>query len=183
MAALLLCSGCIGPQYSDQEIVVNGRQPPRILGPRDPAIAANLTTNFWASQPFLGSAAEVGTTLFKSAGIQGWKDYHMDAVATGVALRHEFTSGPYLTLDMRLQSLTVNHVAVRFHGTNYMRVVTFLGKVSVGPLVYEETNPVVAAHGKLVWNRDGWFEIHPQETGDVGLVVPALNGQNLSTVW
>jgi hypothetical protein len=183
MAALVLCSGCIGPQYSDQEVVVNGKQPPVIRGPRDPAIAANLTTNFWASQPFLGSAAEVGTTLFKSAGIQGWKDYHMNALATGVALRHEFTSGPYLTLDMRLQSLTVNRVSVPLHGTNYMRIVTFLGNVSVGPLVCQETNPVVAARGKLVWNRDGWFEIHPQETGDVGLIFPAPDKHNLSSVW
>ena len=172
-AVSLICSGCIGPQYSDQEIVVNGKQPPLIRGPRDPAIPANLTTNLWVKQPFAGSAAEVGTTLFKSAGIQGWKDYHMNARATGIALQHKFTSGPYMNLDLRLQSLTVNRYTVPLHGTKYMRVVIFLGNVSVGPLVYEETNPVVIARGKLVWNRDGWFEIHPQQTGDVGLAPPA----------
>jgi hypothetical protein len=172
VVAALICSGCIGPQYSDQEVVIDGKQPPPIHGPRDPAIAANLTTNLWPKQPFAGSAAEVGTTLIKSAGIQGWKDYHMNARATGIALQHKFTSGPYMNIDMRLLSLTVDRTRVPLQGTKYMRVVIFLGDISVGPLVYEETNPVVVAQGKLVWNRDGWFEIHPQETGDVGLAPP-----------
>ena len=170
LAVLFLCSGCIGPQYTKHDIVVSGKPAPEIHSPHDPALQANLTTNFWASQPFLGRAAEVGTTLFKSAGIQGWKDYHMNAQATGVALRHEFTSGPYLTVDMRLQSLTVNRVAVPVRGLRYMRVVIFLPKASVAAAVYERTNPVVVAQGKLVWNFDGWFEIHPQKDGDV---VPA----------
>jgi hypothetical protein len=173
IAALSLWSGCIGPQYTNHDIMVSGKDAPEIHGPRDPAIPANLTTNLWPKQPFAGSAAEVGTTLFKSAGIQGWKDYHMNARAIGVALQHKFTSGPYMNIDLRLQSLTVDHTRVAIHGTKYMRVVIFLEKVSVGPLVYEETNPVVIAQGKLVWNRDGWFEIHPQETGDVGLAPPA----------
>jgi hypothetical protein len=42
---------------------------------------------------------------------------------------------------------------------------------------------VVAARGKLVWNRDGWFEIHPQETGDVGLIFAPPDKHNLSSVW
>lgn len=162
-------------------MIVNGKPAPKIHGPRDPALPANLTTNFWASQPFLGSAAEVGTTLFKSAGIQGWKDYHMNARATGIVLRHEFTSGPYLTMDMSLQSLTVKHVAVPVQGLKYMRVVIFLANVSVAAAVYERTNPVVVARGKLVWNFDGWFEIHPQKTGDVELapVVPTSTADQI----
>ena len=87
VAVLLLWSGgCIGPQYTKHDIVVSGKEAPAIHGPRDPALQANLSTNPWPSQPFAGRAAEVGTTLFKSAGIQGWKDFHMNALATGVVI-------------------------------------------------------------------------------------------------
>ena len=176
----LFCGGCIGPQYKDKQIIVTGKPAPVIRGPRDPALQANLSTNLWARQPFPGHAAEVGTTLFKSAGIQGWKDYHMNARATGVALQHEFTSGPYLTVDMRLQSLTVNRVPVPLRGPRYMRVVIFLAKVSVNHSVSEETNPVIVARGRLVWNFDGWFEIHPEKTGDVVLAPPV---KPVSSEW
>jgi hypothetical protein len=171
--SILACAGCIGPRYSEHEIVLSGKPPPKIHGPRDPVLQANLSTNLWARQPFPGSAAEVGTVAIKSAGIQGWKDYRMNACATGVALQYKFTSGPNLTIDLRLQSLTVKHVPVPLRGPRYMRVVIFLANVSVAAAVYERTNPVVVAQGKLTWNRDGWFEIHPQKTGDVQLA-PAV---------
>ncbi len=177
LAILLLSNGCIGPRYTNHDIVVSGKVAPEIHGPRDPALQANLSTNLWPRQPFPGRAAEVGTTLFKSAGIQGWKDYHMNARATGVALQHEFSSGPYLTIDLRLQSLAVKHVPVPLHGPRYMRVVIFLVKASVDPAVHDETNPVVIAQGKLVWNFDGWFEIHPQKTGDV-VLAPVIRPGN-----
>jgi hypothetical protein len=170
---LLICVGCTGPRYYDHNIIVTGKPAPKIRGPRDPMLQANLSTNFWAPQPFLGSAAEVGTVTIKSAGIQGWKDYHMNAQATGVALQHKFTSGPNLTIDLGLQSLTVKHIPVPLRQPSYMRVVIFLATTSVAAAVYERTNPVVVAQGKLVWNSDGWFEIHPQKTGDVQ-VAPIL---------
>jgi hypothetical protein len=179
LAVLLLCSGCIGPQYSKHDIVVSGKPAPKIRGPRDPALQANLSTNLWPRQPFLGRAAEVGTTLFKSAGIQGWKNYHMDAHATGIALQHEFSSGPYLTIDLGLRSLTVNRVPVPLRGPRYMRVVIFLAKASAPASDYEQTNSVVVAQGRLVWNFDGWFEIHPQKTGDV-VLAPVPNQQAYS---
>ena len=172
VASSLFYTGCIGPQYTKHDLIVSGKAAPKIRGPRDPALQANLTTNLWAPQPFAGSAAEVGTTLFKSAGIQGWKDYHMSAQATGIVLQHKYTSGPYVNMDMRLRSLMVNGVPILLQGPKYIRVVAFLGNVSIGSAVVEETNHLVGAHGKLVWNSDGWFEIHPRKTGDVGWVFP-----------
>jgi hypothetical protein len=169
LAVLLLCSGCIGPHYSEHEIVLCGKAAPRIGGPCDPALQANLSTHPWPRQPFLGRAAEVGTTLFKDARIQGWEDYRMSARATGTALLHQLSSGPYLTVDLRLQSLTVQGVPVPLPGPRYMRVVVFLAKASVAADVLKRPNSVVRAQGKLVWNFDGWFEIHPQKTGDVVL--------------
>lgn len=169
LGILLLFSGCIGPRYSKHDMIVTGKAAPRIEGPHDPAIEANLSTNCWPRQPFLGRAAEVGTTLFKDAGIQGWKNYHMNARAAGVVVQHQFSTGPYLTLDLRLRSLSVEGVSIPLPGPRYMRVVVFLARASVAPAVHKRKDPMVVAEGKLVWNCDGWFEIHPQKTGDVFL--------------
>ena len=166
---MLACMGCVGPMYHDNNLIICGKSAPKISGPYDPALQANLSTNMWAPQPFLGSFAEVGTVSIKSSGIQGWKDYHMDARAIGVSLQRKFTSGPNLTIDLRLQSLTVKNIPVPLNRPSYMRVVLFLMKTSVASAVYERTNSVIIARGKLVWNSDGWFEIHPQRTGDVRL--------------
>lgn len=172
IAASLACAGCIGPHYSQHNIEVSGKPAPRIHGPHDPAIVANLTTNLWEKSPLPDRAAEVGVTLFKSAGIQGWKDYHMHAKVVGTVMQHEFSSNGFLTMDVRLNSLTIKRVPVRFIGTRYIRLEIFLGKVSVAAAVYERTNAQVVAQGKFVWDSDGWFEIHPQKTGDVELIPP-----------
>lgn len=181
-AVLVLCSGCLGPRYSEHDMVVTGKRAPKIQGPRDPALQGNLSVKPWPRQPFLGRAAEVGTTLFKDAGIQGWKDYHMNAQATGVVLQHQFSTGPYLALDLRLRSLKVRGVPVPLPGPRYLRVVVFLARASVAPDVYKRTNSLVVARGKLVWNFDGWFEIHPQKTGDV-LAGPAMGNGHLDGKW
>lgn len=167
VAVSIFCIGCIGPHYSNKEILVSGRQPPHIRGPHDPAIMANLSTNCWKKSPLPDRAAEVVVTVAKSAGIQGWKDYHMRAKATGVVVQHELSSNGFFTMDVRLQSLLVNRVPIRWPGTRYMRFEIFLGKVSVDKIIRDETNEMIVGMGKLVWDSDGWFEIHPQRTGDV----------------
>jgi len=172
IVVLLTFTGCIGPHYSQNNIIVSGKPAPRIRGPRDPAIAANLTTNLWAKSPLPDRAAEVGVTLFKSAGVQGWKDYHMRAKVIGTVMQHEFSSNGFLTMDLRINSLMVKRVPIHFTGVRYIRLEIFLGKVSVAAAVYERANARVVAQGKFVWDSDGWFEIHPQKTGDVELIPP-----------
>lgn len=173
MAASIFCAGCIGPHYTNKELIVSGRQPPRVRGPHDPAIEANLSTNCWAKSPLPDRAAEVVVTVAKSAGVQGWKDYHMRAKATGVVVQHEISSNGFFTMDVRLQSLVINRVPIRWPGTRYMRFEIFLGKVSVDKIIRDETNEMIVGMGKFVWDSDGWFEIHPQKTGDVK-VAPQL---------
>ncbi len=173
VAVLLACAGCIGPHYTKHEVIVDGKFPPQINGPRDPAIEANLSTKPWPKSPLADRSAEVGVTLFKSAGIQGWKDYHMGAKACGTVIQHEFSSNGFLTMDLQLQSLEVNHVSIALPGSRFMRLEVFLGKVSVDKAVYTNANAVVIGQGKFVWDSDGWFEIHPQKTGDVELAPTA----------
>ena len=172
MASVMFCAGCIGPHYTNKQLIVSGKLPPPIRGPRDPAIEANLSTHPWPKTPFPGRATDVVVALFKSMGIQGWKDYHLHAKARGEVINHEFSSSGFLTLDIGLMSLTINNVSIPLRGPRYMRFEIFLGKVSVDKAIYTETNAMVLGRGKFVWDSDGWFEIHPQKTGDVGLSPP-----------
>lgn len=172
MAVSLLCTGCIGPHYTSKELIVSGKQPPAIRGSRDPAIEANLSTHPWTKSPLPDRAAEVVVTIAKSAGIQGWKDYHLHAKATGEVVQHELSSNGFLTMDIRLRSLILNRTRIQWSGTRYMRFEIFLGKVSVDKEIYDYTNELVFGQGKFVWDSDGWFEIHPQRTGDVRPVTP-----------
>ena len=171
-ASAIFCAGCIGPHYTNKELILSGKQPPDIRGPHDPAIEANLSTNPWPKSPFPDRAAEVVVSLAKSAGVQGWKDYHMHAKARGEVIQHEFSSDGFLTLDIGLHSLTINQVSIPLPGPRYMRFEIFLGKVSVDKAIYRETNTMIVGQGKFVWDSDGWFEIHPQRTGDVVLAPP-----------
>lgn len=173
IATLILWAGCIGPHYTKKDILVSGRPAPHLHGPHDPAIETNLTTNLWTKSPLPDRAAEVVVTVAKSAGIQGWKDFHMRAKATGVVLQHELSSNGFLTMDIRLWTLTLNHVQIPLTGPpKYMRFEVFLGKVSVDKEIYDSTNEVISGQGKFVWDSDGWFEIHPQKTGDIHPITP-----------
>ena len=182
IAVLFLCTGCIGPHYTKHELILDGKSPPEIHGPHDPAIVANLSTNPWPAAPFVDRALEVGATVGKSAGVQGWKDYHLHAKAWGVAIHHEYSSNGFLTMDMRLKALNVNGVQIALAGPRYIRFEIFLGKLSVDKAIYEQKNALVVGEGKFVWDSDGWFEIHPQKTGDIELAKPPKsNTENASS--
>ena len=163
----LIGTGCVGPHYSDHQLVLFGKDAPPISGPHDPAIPWQLTTNIWAKSNLPDRAAEVGVTPFKAMGIQGWKDFHLHAKARGHVMQHEASSNGFRTADLRLESLTVDNVRVRWKGTRFMRVEIFLGKVSVKPAILDDANALLCVEGKLVWDEDGWFEIHPERSGDV----------------
>lgn len=165
----LTWAGCFGPHYARHQVVLFGTDAPVIKGPRDPAIPQNLSTNVWAKSNFPERAAEIGVIPFKAMGVQGWIDFHLHAKARGHVVQHEVSSNGFRTVDLRLISLTVNRVPIHWTGTRFMRVEIFLGKAPVPSTLFDDTNAVVCAEGKLVWDEDGWFEIHPQRSRDVHL--------------
>lgn len=163
---LLVCGGCIAPYYTKYPVVFVGKPPPQISGPHDPAIEQNLSTQPW-HKSLLGAEVGVVVVWFKSLGFNGWKDFHLHAKAQGPVVLHQISSSGFFTVDIRLNSLTVEDVPIPITGPRYMRLEIFLGRVDVDKAMRHETNEVITAEGKLAWDSDGWFEIHPQKTGDV----------------
>jgi hypothetical protein len=168
LCLVALCTSCIGPHYHEHPLVLFGKAPPKLSGANDPAIITNLTTHPW-HKSLIGSETGIGAVWFKSMGINGWKDYHLQAKAESPVVMHQIASSGFLTVDLRLNYLTIGGVLIPINEPRYMRLEIYLGHVAVDKAIRHETNEIISAEGKLAWDSDGWFEIHPQKTGDVQL--------------
>lgn len=177
LIGFLFCAGCMGPRYAKHQLVIFGKRAPAISNAQDPAIAANLRSKPGPKISMLAQVTDVGVAPFKDIGIQGWTDYHLHASAYGKVVQHRSSSSGFITVDMRLASLTVNGVPVRLAGPRFIRLEIFRGHVPVDETIFD-SDPLIYAGGKLVWDNDGWFEIHPQKDGDVALFQTVLRRKN-----
>jgi hypothetical protein len=162
----LLLSGCVAPHYTNHQLVLFGKAAPSILAADDPGIQANLGGKPAPKVSLLAAVTGFATTPFKCLGIQGWKDYHLQAEARGTMVQHRVSSDRFLTVDLRLDSLFIDGVPILLSDAKFIRLEIFLGKVSVEKSIFAE-EAVIVAEGKFVWDTDGWFEIHPQKKEDV----------------
>ena len=165
----VLC-GCVGPHYHDCQLVLWGEPAPPISGSQDPKIAKRLCDKPNPPISLLAVWTGFATTPAKALGLQGWKDYHLDATASGAIEQQGFSSDRFLTVDVRLDRLYVEGREVPLESTpngKYVRLEIFLGKVDIDRRPFQKPGATVTAKGKLVWDSDGWFEIHPQNAADV----------------
>jgi hypothetical protein len=162
----LLLSGCIAPHYTNHPLVLFGKAAPSILAADDPGIQANLRGKPVPKISRLAAMTGFAITPLKCVGIQGWKDYHLQAEARGTVVQHRVLSDRFLTVDLRLDSLFIDGVPIPLSDAKFIRLEIFLGKVPVEKSVVAEGAAIVAK-GKFVWDTDGWFEIHPQKKEDV----------------
>jgi len=160
-------NGCVAPHYTNRQIIISGKAAPEIIGTDTSAIQRNLSTKPARSVNLLAVATGFITTPLKCIGLQGWKDYQLQARACGTVVQRRNSSDRFLTVDLRLRALKVNDRAVRLLGPRFVRLEIFLGKVPVNNSTVGPTKSVLIANGKLVWDTDGWFEIHPQEASDL----------------
>lgn len=175
----LLGGGCTGPRYSRHQLVIFGTAAPVLAAPFIPTIQTNLLTQPAPKVGLLAAITGVGTTPFKCLGIQGWKDYQMCAEARGAVVQHRTSSDGFLTVDLRLDALAVNGEPVPLPATRFLRLEIFRGKVSIKEARLADKDSEVIVHGKLVWDYDGWFEIHPQKNADIRL---AKRSEQMATV-
>jgi hypothetical protein len=168
---LLLCilagSGCTGPHYRQHQLVLFGRRAPVLTEPIAAAVQAHLATNPIPEAKWEGSFSAVVVSIFKGFGVQGWTDFHLPAEAHGRVLYHRTSSDGFTTIDLKLNSLQVAGETVPLPNYRFIRAEVFRGRVPLDKLVLEDVDTAIMIRGKLVWDNDGWFEIHPQKPGDV----------------
>lgn len=113
------------------------------------------------------------TTPFKRAGVFGWRDVHIDAVAVGVVEQVATSTDHFVTADIRLIELTANGASVDLDNPpRYLRAEICARRLQLvkGALPCKGDRVRIAGH--LMWDADGkgFLEIHPQHASDVEIL-------------
>jgi hypothetical protein len=106
------------------------------------------------------------TYLGKMLGIQGWRDYHLDARVSGRVVQGASSTDGLYTIDLEIESLTVSHRSVRLAQPSFIRVEVF-PRARKGAAVPVPTGSNYCIAGRLMWDGDGFLEIHPQHPTDI----------------
>jgi len=167
LGCCLLGGGCVGPHYTKHQFIISGKAAPTITGLDVPAIQTNLSVTVVPKVSRITMLTDFSTIPLKCMGIQGWKDFHLNAEARGTVAQHQLSSDRILTVDLRLISLEVNGTPIPMSNGRFIRCEIYRGKARVDKTMLARTNAVMVVKGKLVWDTDGWFEIHPQGRSDV----------------
>ena len=167
LGVCLLGGGCVAPHYTKHQLIISGKAAPTIAGLDIPAIQTNLCVAPVPKVSLVTMLTDFSTIPPKCMGIQGWKDFHLNAKARGIVVQHQLSSDRILTVDLRLKSLEVNGTSIPLSGDRFIRAEIYRGKVPVDKSEIAQKDALIIVQGKLVWDTDGWFEIHPQKSGDV----------------
>ena len=167
LGGALLCGGCVAPHYTKHQLLISGKAAPNITGLDVPAIQTNLSVAVVPKVSRITEFTDFSTIPLKCMGIQGWKDFHLNAEAHGTVVQNQLSSDRILTVDLRLISLAVNGTPIPLPGSRFIRCEIYRGKARVDKAMLAQKDAVMVVKGKLVWDADGWFEIHPQGQSDV----------------
>lgn len=156
-------SGCKCTAVSSHEWA--GHYPPKIHRPED--IAAHLLHEINGPVKPAGETFGILTTPFKRVGIFGWSDLGYDGDATGVVQRTARSTDDFYTVDLKLQALRIDGRDMRLETDSYLRAEVCLCEVKLPPIERPRAGDIVRITGRMVWDGDGFVEIHPRTAADV----------------
>ena len=107
------------------------------------------------------------TYLGKRMGIQGWRDYHLSARVNGTVIQAAGSTDGLYTIDLRILQLHVGDQAVVLpEHLVFIRIEVFPFVRGGAPLPVHAYDKVCIS-GKLMWDADGFLEIHPKNSKDI----------------
>lgn len=171
VSVALVLPACVAPHYSNCQII--GAKPCQISKPSQ----VEFCLDHQPSKPVGFVAAITGcvTTPFKCIGIFGWTDYGYNAEATGKVVQARLSSDRFFTVDLMLKHLNVGNAAVSEACCRFIRAEVYQGNTPVPKGVRDLSAPTVLIRGKLVWDGDGYLEIHPERAGDYRVISSRAN--------
>jgi hypothetical protein len=159
----LVTAGCTCTAISNHRWA--GYTPPQIWEPQD--IATNLRTNVNEKVPAFAREAGIFSTQFKRLGISGWSDLGYDGEVVGTVLQTAKSTDKFYTVDMKLETFQIDGHKLPLEGDRYLRAEVCLCDVELsdGDMPHEKEK--IWMRGRMVWDGDGFVEIHPRSTGEV----------------
>src|SRR5690242_2502630 len=163
LAVVALASGCMCKAISNHQWV--GPKAPPIHSPEE--VAMNLLTNVNGKVNGFGRTMGFVSTHFKRMGIMGWKDIGYDGEVTAVVKQTALSTDRFYTVDMKLLTLKVDEQDQRLDGDRYLRAEVCLCDVELKPEERPQVGEKVWMRGRIVWDGDGFIEIHPRNNTEV----------------
>jgi hypothetical protein len=114
--------------------------------------------------------ARVGflTVGLKRIGIFGWKNLNYNAIANGEVVQCKKSNDGFLTVDLKVNKLTINGESFKIDQLKYLRAEICLAMIKLDN--YPNIHDQVEVSGALMWDGDGFMEIHPAKSTD--LLIP-----------
>ena len=160
-----LTAGCTCTAISNNQFA--GPKPPKITCPED--IANNLEQSVNGKVGGFSRAAGFFFTPFKRLGIMGWSDLGYDGEITGLVKQTAKSTDQFYTVDMKLESLQIDGRNIPLTGDRYLRAEICLCEVKLTESDRPQVGEKVWMRGRMVWDGDGFVEIHPRNASEVGL--------------
>ena len=146
--------------------ILIGRRSPHFLSELD--IIANLSTvqppRISKFDKFIGFY----TVGFKKVGIFGWKHIGYSVCTTGKIVQSTKSSDHFLTIDIIIDSISINGRHFTVDGNKYIRTETCLAKIIMNEIPTNHQR--VRISGTLMWDGDGFLEIHPNKNTDIDII-------------
>lgn len=173
LAAVAVLQGCGCTTYSNRLCV--GHRPPVIgqLSKND------LRDKINPPLCSIGRALGFFTTPFKRAGVFGWKDMHIDAVVIGRVEQVATSTDHFVTADLCVRELTANGAPVDVDDERYLRAEICARRLRLAKAALPCAGDTIRITGLILWDGDGFLEIHPQRAEDVQIL--ERNGDCYST--
>ena len=172
LLVMLLTAAAISPAGDEQKAPLRkckrswlGVPAPQLSSPQDVAAHLRRKVNFrlWWHHRVITSYF---STPVKNVGIFGWTDYCTEACGAGKVLQAASSRHSFYTVDMELSEFTVQGEPTRLDGRRFIRV-EMHGKAKQEPPRLPRDGESVRICGKLMWDGDGFLEIHPRTAADV----------------
>jgi len=159
---IALTTGCRCTAISNHEWA--GHYPPKISRPED--IADNLIHAVNHRVKHAGVAGFF-TVPFKRIGIFGWSDLGYDGEVTGVVQQTSNSTDQFYTVDLRLNTLQIDGKNMPLTGKCYLRAEVCLCEVTLSKEEQPKVGETVWIRGRMVWDGDGFVEIHPRSNVEI----------------
>jgi hypothetical protein len=164
---LLGFQGCCCVSYSNR--LVLGPKPRKIESLKETDLCPQVNKELGGLARFLGFL----TTPFKRMGILGWRDLGISIVAVGQVKQSSWSTDRFVTVDLHLSEIEGDGASITLRQRRYLRAEICERQLRLPKEQWPCPGDQVRIAGRLMWDGDGFLEVHPQYRSDIEILQKA----------